>query len=631
MLSRIYVILIFTLISYNVDSIDSIFEILIPITMNKQSSPILFTTFALALLSTNVYAASDSWDGSSTNALWSESTNWLLDGLVPGTGDTATFNAAAGAGGSVIDLEGAVTLNTLAFDTASADSYTIGVSGADTLTLDDGGSITVGADVVSDQTVDADVVLGSDGSESTYTLSNDSTAGNSLTLAGSITGGSGGDSSGAKVLEVSGSSAINLSGVISDGGASSLALISSSTGTLTLSAANTYTGGTTIGADSTVQVDDSEALGTGSVTLSDTGATLSLGEGVVVDNSLIFDDNGAAKTITVSGTSAEYSGDIDIAETSSTIYLLVSSGQTLELSGDISSSGGGGSTLTLDSAGTVIFSGENNTFSNNFNITANARNAVLRFESDLTTDGTITMRTTSTVELADGVTLGYNIGTTTKNGVKKLALDDGASATMTGNINNVETSGFQLTAGVDSTLTITGNLTGSQWFNVNGSGTVILAGANTQAGNITFTGDGGTLTFAEGGSVTFYIEDSGVNNAITVTTDSGTLNLEGEFIFDLTSASTTIGDSWIVVDGTFSEEASENSVTLAYGSTFAVSSTNGSFSDLGDDVWSIFENGVTYEFSELTGELTVVPEPSTYAFLAGLLGLSVVMLRRRKS
>jgi autotransporter-associated beta strand protein len=625
------VILIFTLISYNVDPIDSIFEILIPITMNKQSSPILFTTFALALLSTNVYAASDSWDGSSTNALWSESTNWLLDGLVPGTGDTATFNAAAGAGGSVIDLEGAVTLNTLAFDTASADSYTIGVSGADTLTLDDGGSITVGADVVSDQTVDADVVLGSDGSESTYTLSNDSTAGNSLTLAGSITGGSGGDSSGAKVLEVSGSSAINLSGVISDGGASSLALISSSTGTLTLSAANTYTGGTTIGADSTVQVDDSEALGTGSVTLSDTGATLSLGEGVVVDNSLIFDDNGAAKTITVSGTSAEYSGDIDIAETSSTIYLLVSSGQTLELSGDISSSGGGGSTLTLDRAGTVIFSGENNTFSNNFNITTNAGNAVLRFESDLTTDGTITMRTTSTVELADGVTLGYNIGTTTKNGVKKLALDDGASAWMTGNINNVETSGFQLTAGVDSTLTITGNLTGSQWFNVNGSGTVILAGANTQAGNITFTGDGGTLTFAEGGSATFYIEDSGVNNAITVTADSGTLNLEGEFIFDLTSASTTIGDSWIVVDGNLSEEASENSVTLAYGSTFAVSSTNGSFSDLGDDVWSIFENGVTYEFSELTGELAVVPEPSTYAFLAGLLGLSVVMLRRRKS
>src|SRR5688500_18320982 len=50
-------------------------------------------------------ATSDSWDGS-TDALWSTTTNWLTDpAVVPGTGDTATFNGA-GNGNTTIDLGG---------------------------------------------------------------------------------------------------------------------------------------------------------------------------------------------------------------------------------------------------------------------------------------------------------------------------------------------------------------------------------------------------------------------------------------------------------------------------------------------------------------------------------------------
>jgi hypothetical protein len=49
-------------------------------------------------------------------------------------------------------------------------------------------------------------------------------------------------------------------------------------------------------------------------------------------------------------------------------------------------------------------------------------------------------------------------------------------------------------------------------------------------------------------------------------------------------------------------------------------------------IWSGSNAGVTYQFSDSTGKLTVqaVPEPSTYALLGlGALGMLVV-LRRRK-
>lgn len=533
---------------------------------------------------------------------------------MPGTTDTATFNAAAGAGGSVIDLGGAVTVQTLAFDTATVAAYTIGTGavGTDTLTLDNDGSITVGADVVADQTINANVVLGNTATASTYTFTNAS-ATNSLSVAGNITGGA----AAAKTLAVTGAGATNLSGIISDGSATSLAITSSDAGTLTLSGVNTYSGGTTINAGSTILADNNLALGSGTVTLTGDNAILALGDGVNVANSLITNNIGANKTLTVSGTSAEYSGDIYNGEATGAFNLNAAAGQTLTLSGIISSGVGNGD-FTLNGSGTVILTG-NNDFTKNLSMTGGG--ATVRLEhNNAAGTGDFEMRSTTTIEVANGLTVANDIVATSGGNIKTLKLETGAtSAEWSGDINSDEQSGFLLTAEGASVFTISGDLTQNRGFyNVNGDGEVILSGANTI--ELNFTNTGGTLTLAETGSLQFTIGAAGSNNDIAGV--GGILNLDGSFIFDLTGASTTVGDSWMVVDGTFTE---------TYGNTFAVDSTVGSFTDLGGDVWGIVENGVGYEFSELTGELSVVvPEPSTYALLAGLLGLTYAMVRRRR-
>ena len=94
-------------------------------------------TFSLvALLALLVHpaahAASAIWSGGAADGnKWATSGNWAgSPAAVPGSADTATFNAAAGTGGTVIDLgSGGVTVNTITFTGPNCDAYTIG-SGA---------------------------------------------------------------------------------------------------------------------------------------------------------------------------------------------------------------------------------------------------------------------------------------------------------------------------------------------------------------------------------------------------------------------------------------------------------------------------------------------------------------------
>jgi autotransporter-associated beta strand protein len=149
-----------------------------------------------------------------------------------------------------------------------------------------------------------------------------------------------------------------------------------------------------------------------------------------------------------------------------------------------------------------------------------------------------------------------------------------------------------------------------------GSGTLTLSGLNTYTGNTTISA--GALTLANTGQLEFLINANGLNNTITGT---GSLTLAGSFLFDLTNAGTNPGDTWNIVN---------------MGSLTSVIYSNSSFSvagfTTGDNItWQTNANGVTYQYSETTGTLSVVPEPSAFTLVgAGLAGLLMLRRFRRK-
>ena len=186
-----------------------------------------------------------------------------------------------------------------------------------------------------------------------------------------------------------------------------------------------------------------------------------------------------------------------------------------------------------------------------------------------------------------------------------------------------------------ATRTITNTASGNRAFSGNisassasagltlaGTGTTTLGGTNTYTGNTTVTG--GTLNLADNAQLRFTIGLNGTNNQLTQS-GSAVVNLDGDFVFDLTGAGTTVGNSWTLTSGTINYNG--------LGGTFSVLSTAGAFTETfsGSGIWTRDENSVTYQFSELNSQLSVVPEPSTCAMLAiAAAGVAGHMVRRRR-
>lgn len=125
------------------------------------------------------------------------------------------------------------------------------------------------------------------------------------------------------------------------------------------------------------------------------------------------------------------------------------------------------------------------------------------------------------------------------------------------------------------------------------------------SGTSTFTGNlinNGRFTLADDAVFNFVIGADGVNNSISGTGSTTTFN--GDFIFDLTDASSNKGDTWSLVTAT----------GQSYGSTFSVAG----FTDNLDNTWSKdIGSGLSYLFRESTGTLAVVASPKNLVWLGG--------------
>lgn len=217
-------------------------------------------------------------------------------------------------------------------------------------------------------------------------------------------------------------------------------------------------------------------------------------------------------------------------------------------------------------------------------------------------------KTANIITVSSLILDGGTLGSTPTNSTSEYHLAGGINVTANGGA--LDSGSLVWGISLDATLSGSGALTVST-ASASGSVITIGSGSNTFTGNISVQNNG-KLALASTGNLKFTIGASGVNNGISGT-GSQILTLDGTFVFDLTGASTATGSSWNIVD--------VGSLNESFGLTFAVSG----FTDNGSGVWS---NG-NYQFSEATGALTVVPEPSTLLLVAADLGILFCRWRLR--
>jgi hypothetical protein len=144
----------------------------------------------------------------------------------------------------------------------------------------------------------------------------------------------------------------------------------------------------------------------------------------------------------------------------------------------------------------------------------------------------------------------------------------------------------------------------------NGTDTVI----NTYSGD-TILDQRSHLWLSDNAALTFFIGADDENNRITSLTTTTLLTLDGDFVFDLSGVA-PVGAWTIVTLDTF------GGGQVVFGDTFTVVD----FTENTPGIWSRDFNGTTYTFTEATGILQAVPEPSSTFLL--VLGGEIVLGRR---
>jgi len=628
--------------------------------------------FVLAIFASVGEAASISKDNNTDDLNLGSS--WV-GGTVPGASDVAVWNGTVTSANSTL-LGADLSWAGIQVDSTAGGNVTIG-GATDTLTLGASGiSVSTNRTLTLSSLVelDADQTWTGPVTVNGTTMANN---GNTLTLNGQITLAT--DLTGTGGIIKDGSATVNITGHSTytgtttikagifqlTGASSSIASASEVTGTggqirffwsgaaprtfantisgsinlqkftttniVELTGANSYTGKTTISGGG-LSVSSLNSVGT------NRSATSSLGAPVTVANGTI--DVGLTSAATSAGTGTLiYTGS---GETTDRVINLsgMNHGAVLDQSGtgllkftsDFTATGKGSKTLTLQgstaAAGEIFGAIVNNGTSGNTTL-------VTAFTAG---------KSTITLGSVDGISVGASIsGTGIASGTTVTAIDAG-TRTVTLSANTTGTGAFGNTITVDGVVNLTSVIK-------DGSGTWTLSGQNTYTGSTTVSV--GTLALESGsGSALGATATITINSNATLLiakgdqiNDSASITLSGGTIQRASGVSETMGDLTLTADSTLNY-GSGTEGTLTFGTyTLTPSSlltVNNFFegnklvfaSDLrsiiSNSSYFAFDNGITSSWDGSTFTITAIPEVSTMAAAAGLLGLLLCpMLRRR--
>ena len=573
------------------------------------------------------------------------------------TTDISTRLTALGSGGATFDTNG----NSVTFASALSGSGALTKSGAGTLTLS-GANTYSGGTVLADGTL---AIASADALGSGPLIFN----GGSLATSGALTLSSAISLNRSVAFSTAGGD-LTLAGAISGLGS----LTKTDAGTLTLSGANTFTGDTTV-SGGTLALSGAGKIGLGTLGLT-AGATLDLGGGTQTIAGAGGFSTGlvghiTAGTISTPGYVFIQSGTFDNTWTGSSAdsYLFIGG----DASATILLNGANNATNTYDPTQVVIgyFSAAGTVKLGNADALAADSENVEIYDGTLDLNGQTGVRANS-LALKSGSASGLVNSFTT------------STASFAGGV-TLSSAGSQI--GGEGNLTLSGALSGSGGFSKIGTGTLTLTGANTYTGatavsagklvvngsaagsaftinsGATLGGSGtvGTLTVASGGIL------APGNSPGTLTAGNTTFAGGATFQFQLNDASGSAGTAWdlLAVNGTLTLNAtSDNPFTLDLTSltsadvagdaanfhsaadySFTFLTTTDGVSGFSSDAFTIdtshFTNPFTGTWSvsltnsghDLTLNYTgasAIPEPSTYAALAGLAALGLAFWRRRR-
>lgn len=561
---------------------------------------------------------------------WGDATNWQDGQIADGVGATANFTAVQGGVTRTLNINdtdrtvGILNLLNQHSGGTSNQNYTFATTTGQTLTFDNGASV-----------AEFNILLPAYNSGGVNTFSLNLLLGSSLNISNhrpltsntlTISGNMEASSAGLKTLTNMGTGLgpVTVTGLIEDGAGQVAVVQNSATSAINLNGVNTYSGGTTILAG-LLNANTNDSLGANSGSLTIDGGTFAATASFTTHSSRDVILGAAGGTVRATGflnVDGVVSGSGTMVKAGTNVLslnndanthtgnILVSEG-TLRIRRGDGSLGGAGNSVTLADATTFRV--------NNFISTSTFELAADR--TFTLTSGTVAFLMETDNPMASLIT---GAGGVSKTGAAVLELK---------NANTYE-GGTVVSAGTLLANNTSGSATGSGAVTVNsgatlgGSGriagaTTIAAGAFLLPGNST-----GVLAFDD--ALTLLGTSTLEINGTTRGADYDGVDVVGL----LTYGGALVLDFGAALEG----DATFNLFSLGGGQTgdFSAVSIVGSYAvaslDLTAGVWTGVDDLTTFSFDQGTGVLgvTIIPEPSTYAALAGLAVLGLCLLRRRR-